>query len=183
MDKVKLLAYLENIDQALLSSVVLYIYGSAACILLDQPGRSSLDIDVAAPYSNANESDLRRAAEEAGIPVNPAADYDDNHIEWIGALRLCLPPPQDEYSITLWQGKKLVIKTGSVADLVASKLIRYDELDQGDIQYLLQSNPVTFENIVAAVKRLPPTFANDPVLQDNLASLYTDMQTWSRNYA
>ncbi len=46
MNKAKLLAYLEKIDQALACDTVLYIYGSAASILLDQPGRTSLEHDM-----------------------------------------------------------------------------------------------------------------------------------------
>lgn len=157
---------------------MLYIYGSAACILLDQPERTSLDIDVAGPYSEANQSDLAYAAGKAGIPINPDPEYTGNYIEWIGPLRLCLPQPIADNSLTLWQGKNLVIKSGSVADLVASKLIRYDEIDQGDIQYLLQSYPVSFEEIQAAVKRLPPPFARDPILNDNLKNLGIDMKVW-----
>ncbi len=42
---------------------MLYIYGSAVCILLDEPERTSLDIDVAAPYSDADYGAIVRAIE------------------------------------------------------------------------------------------------------------------------
>lgn len=54
MDKQRLTGYLEQLDQALRRSADLYIYGSAAFILLDEPDRTSLDIDVAGPYSNVD---------------------------------------------------------------------------------------------------------------------------------
>ena len=133
---------------------------------------------MAGPYSEANQSDLKHAAQKAGLPINPTPDHTGNYIEWVGPLRLCLPQPVSGSSLTLWQGKNLIIKTGSVADLVASKLIRYDEIDQGDIQYLLQSYPISFEAIQAAVKCLPQPFADDPMLHDNLANLCIDMKTW-----
>ncbi len=70
MNKSELMAYLEGIDGGLKQPAMLYIYGSAVCILLDEPDRTSLDIDVAGPYSDAAYADLVQAAERAGIPTN-----------------------------------------------------------------------------------------------------------------
>jgi hypothetical protein len=53
MDKKELVSYLEKIDQALQHPSSLCVYGSAAFILLDEPDRTSLDIDIAGPYSQA----------------------------------------------------------------------------------------------------------------------------------
>lgn len=170
--------YVERIDSLIQAPATLYLYGSAACILLDEPDRTSLDIDVAGPYSQADERDIRRAAESAGIPVNPGDDYAGDHIEWVGPLRLCLQPPQEGAGMTLWQGAKLCLKTGSVADLVASKLIRYDETDQTDIRYLLSQSPTPYADIVAATKRLPVSFSRDPLVTENLANLRVDMAIW-----
>lgn len=58
VNKFELTAYLEKIDLELKDSAILYIYGSAAYILLDEPERTSLDVDVAAPYSNVDYSDF-----------------------------------------------------------------------------------------------------------------------------
>lgn len=66
MDKAKIIHCLEAMDAALASPAALYIYGSAALILLDEPGRTRLDIDVAGPYSRANQSEVRRVAEKIG---------------------------------------------------------------------------------------------------------------------
>ena len=178
MDKVKLLDYLEKLDGALRSSTVLFIYGSAACILLDEPDRTSLDIDVAAPYSKADEEGLRRAAEAAGLPVNPGEDYDGDHLEWIGPLRLCFRQPDAEKDVVLWRGKLLVVMTGSAADLIASKLIRYDDIDRSDILYLVNQGRVSLAEIKAAAARLPPAFAADPLVRENLANLESDMKIW-----
>jgi len=178
MDKRQLLTYLERIDAALGSSAMLYIYGSAVCILLDAPDRTSLDIDVAGPYSDADLGALMQAAEQAGIPVNPAVDTTANHIEWIQALRLCLPKPSAEHATVLWQGARLTIKSGSAADLIASKLIRYDEVDQGDIQYLLLQARVTFADVADAVNRLPPPFNDDCMVLENLENFRADAEVW-----
>ncbi len=178
MNKSELIAYLEGIDQALRAKALLYIYGSAACILLDEPDRTSLDVDVAGPYSSVDEGDLRQAAGAVGLPVNPADDYAGDHIEWIGPLRLCLQPPVEGRGLTLWQGKKLQVRTGAIPDLIASKLIRYDEIDQSDIRYLLAQGHVTFTEIEGATAQLPPVFSNDPLVLENLANLKTDMALW-----
>ena len=178
MDKARLMTYISALDSSLQEPADLYVYGSAACILLDEPERSSLDVDVAGAYSRANMSDFHRACGEIGLPVNPAEDYPGDHIEWVGPLRLCLPPPSDSSTITLWQGRKLTIRTGSVADLVASKLIRYDELDQADIQFLLSQQPQSFTDVAAAVDRLPPPFCRDVLLRENLENLRRDVVAW-----
>ncbi len=179
MDKQQLLNYLERLDAALDRTAMLYIYGSAVCILLDEPDRTSLDIDVAGPYSDADYGALVRAAEMAGIPVNPAGDAAINHIEWIQALRLCLPAPLAGRSMLLWQGTRLTVKSGCPADLIASKLIRYDEIDQGDIQYLLSQTRISLEDVVDAVKRLPHPFSNDCLVLENLQNYRTDIEIWT----
>lgn len=178
MNKNELLAYLEKIDHGLKQPAMLYIYGSAACILLEEPDRTSLDIDVAAPYSNADYGDIAQAAERAGIPINPDEQTASNHIEWIQSLRLCLPKPSPDTSLLLWQGKKLTIKSPPVSELIASKLIRYDEMDQGDLQYLYSQSPVSFSSIVEAVKNLPPPFNTDAVVLENLENLKQDLNMW-----
>ena len=178
MNKSELIAYLERIDEELKKTAMLYLYGSAVCILLDEPDRTSLDIDVAAPYSDADYGDLAQAAHAAGIPINPEGETSSNHIEWIQALRLCLPKPSVGNSIVLWQGEKLTIQSAPVAELMVSKLIRYDEIDQGDLQYLYSQSPVPFSDIESAAKRLPPPFNTDALILENLENLKNDLEMW-----
>lgn len=178
MNKKELLAYLKKIDVELDQPAMLYIYGSAVCILLDEPDRISLDIDVAAPYSDADYGAMAEAAERAGIPVNPAEDTSSNHIEWIQAMRLCLPKPSPGNEMILWQGRMLTIKSCSLPELVASKLIRYDEIDQGDIQYLCTQSKIKFSDVKDAVRRLPAPFNSDVVVLENLKNLQMDIKMW-----
>ncbi|MFN2352210.1 MAG: hypothetical protein ABR497_09725, partial [Kiritimatiellia bacterium] len=104
MNKEQLSSYLAKIDAGLSEPAVLHIYGSAAFILLDEPGRTSLDIDVAAPYCRLNESSFRYAVAKAGLPFNPEPDTAADHIEWISYLRLCLPEPSAASDLVLWRG-------------------------------------------------------------------------------
>lgn len=181
MNKQELLSYLSKIDAALKRDSTLCVYGSAAFILLDEEDRTSLDIDVAAPYSDVDFDDLKQAAEKAGLSINPDEAGSSEHIEWISPLRLCLSRPDPETEILLWSGKKLKVKTVSSADLVASKLIRYDEIDQSDIQYLCTQTRMDFESIEAAVKSLPAPFDRDVILLENLRNLESDLQMWNES--
>jgi len=178
MDKNRLIQYLTVMDKTLADETELFVYGSAAFILLDEDGRTSLDIDVAAPYSSVNYPDFCRAAEQAGLPVNPPEDTRHDHIEWISAMRLCLRRPEQENKIVLWRGKKLTVITAPAADLIASKLIRYDSIDQADIQYLFQMSRPSFESIRLAVEALPAPFNTDHLVLENLKNLQADLRMW-----
>jgi len=123
VDKAKLLQHLTALDRALRQPTQLYIYGSAACILLDEPDRTSLDMDVAAPYSRADFADLQQAATAAGFPVNPPPDFQGDHLEWISAVRLCLPPPQPGSDLLLWQGGELTVTTGLPAPFAQDPVV------------------------------------------------------------
>ncbi len=68
--------------------------------------------------------------------------------------------------------------TVSPADLIASKLIRYDDIDQSDINYLVFQMNISFESIAEAVTRLPKSFRDDVMLQENLISLKQDIMLW-----
>ena len=79
----------------------------------------------------------------------------------------------------LWQGTQLTVKSGPPADLIASKLIRYDEIDQGDIQVLLSQTRISFDDVADAVKRLPPPFSHDCMVLENLQNYRTDTELWN----
>jgi len=178
VNKSELLAHLARLDRELQQPTTLCVFGSAVLILLDEPDRTSVDIDVAAPYSQADFSDLQRAAAAAGLPVNPDEQYRGDHIEWITSLRLCLPKPAAETDILLWQGTRLLIKTVAIPQLIASKLIRYDEIDQTDIQFLLAQTKLVYSAIVAAVGLLPAPFDKDALVLENLRNLKADWVVW-----
>jgi len=178
MDKNRILKIFGVIDDHLESSALLCLYGSGAFILLDEEDRTSLDLDIAAPYSQVEFPDFNRAVELAGLSINPEEDTNSDHIEWVSVVRLCLADPSTTESIVLWEGKKLEVFTVSPADLIASKLIRYDEIDQSDVHYLVFQMNITFEAIEQAVERLPDSFRKDVIITDNLAILKQDILSW-----
>lgn len=179
MDKNRLLEYFARVDRQLTQPAELLIYGSAAFILLDEEARTSLDLDVAGPYSKLDFEDFRTASRAAGLEVNPAEFDAGEHVEWISGARLCLAPPDSTETMMLWQGRRLVVKTVAAADLVASKLIRYDPVDQSDVRYLVSQMHLSHDMVVGAVDRLPPGFRRDPLVADNLDNLKEDMRLWA----
>ncbi|MCL1888167.1 MAG: hypothetical protein FWF96_04785 [Kiritimatiellaeota bacterium] len=179
MDKHDILAYFTRLDRELAAPAVLHVYGSAAVILLGADERTSLDIDVAGPYSTVDDAGFAEASAAAGLPVNPAPGFASNHLEWVGPLRLCLPPPTPgARSMVLWQGAKLRIQTSPVEDLVASKLIRYDTSDQADIQFLCKASRLAAGAVAAAVANLPGPFNTDALVLENLANFKDDLAAW-----
>lgn len=178
MDSNSLREHLERLDAALTEPVRLCVYGAAAVMLMGEEGRFSVDIDVAGPYSAANERALAHAARQIALPVNPPDDFAGDHIEWVGMPRLCLAPPNPKDEVVLWRGGHLTVFTLPPADLIASRLIRYDPTDQADIQYLVIHARLSFPAIAAAVDRLPEPFRDDALVRDNLDNLRRDLSRW-----
>ncbi len=176
MNAATLREHLARLDTALSEPARLCVYGSAALMLMGQDDRFSVDIDVAGPYSTVNERALATAAQEARLPVNPPEDFAGDHIEWMGNARLCLAPPSPDNAVVLWQGGHLTVFTLPPADLIASRLIRYDPTDQADIQFLVTQARVQFEHIVEAVGRLPRAFRDDALVRENIENLRRDIE-------
>ena len=147
-------------------------------MLLGEEDRFSVDMDIAGPYSVVNERALAVAAQSIGWPVNPPDDFPGDYIEWVGPARLCLAVPARETAPVLWQGSRLTLFTVPPADLIASRLIRYDPTDQADIQFLQIQARVRFEDIAEAAHRLPPPFRDDALVRENLHNLGRDLERW-----
>jgi len=172
-------AYFDALDPLVRPETVLYVFGGAAVALLGSRIRTTMDIDVAEPYSVMDRAAFCAASAEAGLPVNPSPEYGAAFLELVGPLRLSLPRPDPSVpAVELYRGRNLTVRTGSAADLVASKLVRYDEQDQQDIQFLMGEGGATLEDVKASVARLQPVFRNDALVKENLAKLETDLQVW-----
>ena len=73
----------------------------------------------------------------------------------------------------------MTVKTVSAPDLVASKLIRYDAIDQSDVRYLISQMRLKYEDVAQAAERLPAGFRNDVLVRENLRNLQEDLKLWS----
>jgi hypothetical protein len=179
MNATTLREHLARLDAALGEPARLCIYGSAAVMLMGEEDRFSVDVDIAGPYSTVNERALAAAARQIGLPVNPPEDFPADHLEWVGPTRLCLAAPSAENAVVLWHGSNQTVFTLPPADLVASRLIRYDPTDQADIQFLVANCRVRFEDIAQAADRLPVPFRDDALVRENLKNLQRDLQRWT----
>ena len=172
-------AYFERLDPLVRPGTILFVIGGSAIAQLGAKIRVTSDIDVALPYSHLELSEFAAASAKAGLPVNPAFGYQGAYIELVKPLMLTLPKPTSEDDcIVLFQGVNLTVRTSSPADLVASKLYRYSEQDQEDIQFLMGPGGATLEGVREAVSRLPARFRDDVLVRENLSNLEADLQLW-----
>jgi hypothetical protein len=169
---------LARLDAALGEPARFCVYGSAALMLMGKD-RCSVDVDIAGPYSPVNERALAAAARQIDLPVNPHEDIPADHIEWVGLTRLYLDAPSAENAVVLWQSSHVTVFTLPPANLVASRLIRYDLTDLADIQFLLIHSHARFEEVAQAVNRLPVPFREDSVVRENLNKLSRDLERWT----
>lgn len=179
IDEQEALAYFERLDPLVRPGTVLFVIGGSAIAQLGAKIRVTADIDVALPYSKIEMSEFVEASSKAGLPVNPAFGYQGAYIELVKPLMLTLPKPASETDcIDLFQGVNLTVRTSSPADLVASKLYRYSDQDQEDIQFLMGAGGVTLEAVRESVSRLPVRFRDDVLVRENLSNLESDVRVW-----
>ena len=177
VDEKVAMEYFGKLDQRVSPGTELFVIGGSAIGLLGAKIRTTIDIDIAAPYSRVNLEEFKRVSAELGFPVNPGADYQGVFIEFVGPARLSLPVPTEDAQI-LFRGLNLTVKTATFADLVASKLSRYSLKDMQDIQFLTAAGKVEINEVADAILRLSPVFRNDPLVKENFQNLKTDMEIW-----
>lgn len=171
--------YFVRLDQLVKPGTELYVIGGSAIALLGAKIRTTADVDVALPYSKLDLTDFTTASAKAGLPVNPAFGYQGAYVELVKPLMLTLPQPKSETDVQeLFRGVNLVVRTGSGADIVASKLYRYSEQDQEDIQFLMLRGGVTLADVRESVTRLPERFREDVMVVENLGNLERDLSLW-----
>lgn len=179
VNEATLAEYFGRLDPLVKPGTVLFVFGGAAVALLGAKIRTTVDIDVAAPYSRIDMASFREASEKAGLPVNPPPGRQGAYLELVGQYMLSLPTPKSDESCTvLFSGLNLTVKSGSAADLVASKLVRYNEKDRGDAQFLAEAANLTEADVADAVRRLPPRFRDDVVVRENFVNFKGDIAMW-----
>jgi len=109
--------------------------GSVPAMLLGQPGRTSLDLDVWKPSSAFHEAALREAAEAVGLLFDPK-DFVEPDMPYLQIVRPGIvqvgpfePEAVDQFS-------SLKISRPPVENILASKLCRASEKDIEDIFWL-----------------------------------------------
>ena len=67
--------YFEKLDKRVSAGTELFVFGGSAIGLLGAKVRTTIDIDIAAPYSRVNLEEFKKASAELGFPVNPDPSY------------------------------------------------------------------------------------------------------------
>ena len=178
INEATLAGYFERLDPLVRPGTELFVFGGAAIVLLGARIRTTIDIDVAAPYSRIDMENFREASEKAGLPVNPPPGYQGAYIEIVGQRMLALPVPRDGEATILFRGMNLVVKTSSDSDLAASKLVRYDSTDRSDVEYLAGLGRVTVQSVRDSVQRMGAGLRDDVLVAENMANLESDLAMW-----
>ena len=178
MDRGRLFAIFEALDEILQYSSELEIRGGAAVLSLGLEGRATLDVDVL-PSSRFVDADLRRACLAAGLDFNPSGGKDLAEREFLEVvpeetLILPIPSPERPYN-TVFRGHRLVVRTPPAADLVVGKLKRLEPEDLGDIAFLVQRYGLAESDLKEAFGRLAGRWRADPVIVDNLRYVLEDL--------
>jgi hypothetical protein len=133
----------------------LTLVGSATGILMGQPDRSSVDLDVWRPTSRYEFAALKKAVEDAGLVFNPksALDPETPYVQLIepGIVQIGMfehPEPLEKFGA-------LQLDRPPIANLVASKLVRAETKDIEDITYLLANYRPARGDIAKAIQSMP----------------------------
>jgi hypothetical protein len=78
LDRDSLLSLLGELGRKLATPATLCVIGSTPGIVLGQPDRQSQYIDIWRQRSNYDETDFKRACEEAGLLFDPRDETDPN---------------------------------------------------------------------------------------------------------
>ncbi|MBO6166950.1 MAG: hypothetical protein J6P13_01200 [Kiritimatiellae bacterium] len=170
--------YFARLDRLVAPGTELFVFGGASIALLGSKIRTTVDVDVAAPYSRVDMVSFKEASKLAGLPVNPGMGYQGAYLEFVEERMLALPVQKRDEATVLFRGLNLTVITASESDLVASKLVRYNDKDRSDVQFLAGLGKVSPEDVKASVARMSPRLRSDVLVAENLSNLETDFMLW-----
>ncbi len=143
------LAVLADLAQALGKEgppLRLCLIGSAACLFGGMEGRTSADLDIWKPASDYDRGELQAAAEKAGLLFDPkqTLEPDRPYLQLVepGLTQLGAFAP-----VFVERIGRLQIYRPPVENLVAAKLIRAEQKDLGDIQFLVSRHRPDLQRI------------------------------------
>jgi hypothetical protein len=180
IDRTKLLAVLEKIDNALSQPQELCVIGSCALLLMGNSARSTVDIDIWAPASRFDRIALERACNAAGIGFDPIDDEPaEPYLQIVKPGIVALPARKNNQwagggvSTVGWKGRMLTIVLPPASALAASKLVRCESRDLDDCGWLIATGQTTAdacEKSAAALPRQVREAASENVLLLRLAA-------------
>ena len=137
------------------SPVRLCLIGSAACLFGGMDGRTSADLDIWKPASDYDRIELKTAAGKIGLLFDPkqTLDPDRPYLQLVepGLTQLGTFEP-----VLIERMARLHLFRPPVENLIASKLIRADPKDLGDIRFLLSRHRPDLTRIRAVIAEFNP---------------------------
>jgi len=114
----------------------LCLIGSAACLFEGMEGRASRGLDIWKPASDYDRSELKAAAQKAGLLFDPKTSLDPEspYLQLVepGLTQLGAFEP-----VLLDRIGRLHLYRPPIENLVAAKLIRAEDKDLSDIRFLI----------------------------------------------
>lgn len=163
LDLSSLTGVLERMDQNLDEDASLCLIGSAATILLGQPGRGTEDLDAWARASRFREEALRSAVEAAGLAFDPKEEFPGEPYLQVVHPGIVQVPGYDpvehrwfgQEEEVVWQGEHLTVTVPPPEAIMASKLVRGDDRDLEDCLWLMAAREIDAEAVLRAVRQMP----------------------------
>ncbi len=154
---------LERMDRNLEEDASVCLIGSAATILLGQPGRGTDDLDAWARASRFREEALRSAVEAAGLAFDPKEEFPEEPYLQVVHPGIVQVPGYDpaerkwfgQAEEVVWKGERLTVTVPPPEAIVASKLVRGDDRDLEDCLWLMAARQVDAEAVMRAVRQMP----------------------------
>lgn len=167
--------YFSEIGRHLTAPARLVVIGSTVGMLHGQPERQTNDIDVLSPASNIDMTDMRQACEAAGIDFDPTEIEVNENRPYLQLITPGIVRIGDyKKEIRFARFGNLEVVHPPIENIIASKLLRCDERDLGDILFLRKKFSINLED----VERVINTFPVDKVetARENLVYLTFDIE-------
>lgn len=145
----------------------LEIIGAWPVIEAGLEGRTSLDLDVWMPGSDADRTALAAACLAAGLDFDPTEETDRPYLQLVQAGIVSIP---DHQPVPAGRWGALTIVTPPPAALAAMKLIRAEPKDLADVLFLCSRHGLTRDEVAACARRIPDLHARQTA-EENLVYL------------
>jgi hypothetical protein len=155
IDRTRLLQIFDELGKRIVGPATICLIGSAPGIAAGQHDRQSMDIDIWRPRSTFDDTEFRRACQEAGLLFDPKGELDPDavYVQFVqpGIVKL----PMDFKLETVGRYGALTVTMPEAAVLAAAKLVRGDPRDVEDVAWWIKERALDLDAIRAAVGTLP----------------------------
>ena len=137
--------------RALGSAATLEIIGAWPVMEAGLEGRTSLDLDVWMPASDADRTALAKACVAAGLDFNPTGETDRPYVQLVQPGIIEVP---EHVPVEAGRWGALTIITPPPAALAAMKLVRAEPKDLADVLFLCSRHGLGKEDVAHYVQRI-----------------------------